>query len=555
MLDELRKKIAQGLIDSSLKSCSRWAEHKIWLPKPYDGLLRFDKFPWCREILGIRNGYVTIKKSSQMGLSVAAMVKALHLVCELSEDVAYVLPNGNLVSDFSKGRLQPLLDLSPELRDIWGEANVGFRQCSRNHASMYIRGSNSQSGLVSIPLGHAICDELDRCAPHTLSLLEERFSARDDFYLMALSTPTLPDHGVDKLFKLGTQEQFTFKCPSCSRHISLRWPESIEICGEHYADDACALSRLRCHECDGTLPEQSKSQWLSKAIWQPSVNVQGHRSFLINGLYSPGLTAERIVRKYLKGELSESARVEFTNQTLAECYISEGSKITPELLGSAKRGYSKMDARPQDSSKCIVMGVDVGMYLDVVIAEYTYDRDPGYEPHLNSTCRILYEARVPSNDWHGLDILMREWQVHFACLDIQPETQAVKSFCRRFHGFAAGVQYRKGTAGNEIKSVEDENGTPTLTVDRTSFMDLALGRFHSGKILLPKDVSATFEEHLQSNTRTYELDEYGNPQAVYVANRDDHFCHALTLAEVAHLKAFTKHTGRPISTGESMFQF
>src|SRR5690606_7672047 len=174
--------------------------------------------------------------------------KSLHLVCEKGEDLLYVLPNSNLVGDFSKGRLEPIINQSPELVDIWKEANVGFRQ-TNGSASMYIRGSKSEAGLVSIPLGHAVIDEYDRCNTNTMALVHKRFSAREQFYLMALSTPTLPEFGIDEIYRQGSQEQFLFPCPHCGKRIGLLWPESVVVCGEHYLDEDCERSYFKCHEC------------------------------------------------------------------------------------------------------------------------------------------------------------------------------------------------------------------------------------------------------------------------------------------------------------------
>lgn len=554
MIEEFRTAIAKKLVDSTLGKASRWANHRIYLPKPYEGFMRFDKFPWLKDIMDIDNDTVTIRKGSQMGLSVAAIAKSLHLVVEKQEDLLYVLPTATLVGDFSKGRLEPILFQSPELSDIWSEANVGYRR-TNDATSMYIRGSKSEAGLVSIPLGNAIIDEYDRCSTNTLALVFKRFSARENFYLMALSTPTLPEFGIDGLYKQGTQEQFRFPCPGCGKKIGLLWPESVEICGDHYQSDDCERSFYKCHECGCKLPHETKTEWLKKAYWEKTQNVTGHRSFHINQLYSPGMSAPKIVREYLKGEISEVSRIEFFNQGLGLSYIMEGARVTPDLIERCIRSHRKEDPRPTDGSRMICMGVDVGAFLDTAIVEFIYSRDPGTEPYLNSTAKVLWEGRFAGSDWAALDMLMREWQVQHAVVDFQPETVLAGQFARRFHGFVSLCQYRQGTSGEQIKIHEDENGTATLTVDRTIFMDLALGRIHKGRVEYPQDLSATTKEHLQAPVRTYEIDSDGRPKAVYQAIRDDHMAHAFTYAEIAHFRAYAAASGRAIKAGESFYNF
>jgi hypothetical protein len=80
---------------------------------------------------------------------------------------------------------------------------------------------------------------------------------------------------------------------------------------------------------------------------------------------------------------------------------------------------------------------------------------------------------------------------------------------------------------------EDELGTPTATVDRTSWLDATLGRYKTQRILLPRDVSREYREHIKSLVRTYEKDSTGNPVARYVETGADHYAHAQNYAEIA----------------------
>lgn len=553
MLEDLRKNIRAGLVNRTLSKASRWASHRVWLPKPYEGFMQYDKFPWLREILDIEHGTVSVRKGSQLGFSIAAIAKSLHLVCEKGEDVMYILPTKALVSDFSMGRLDPILAMSEELRNGWRTANVGFRQWGNNRSSWYIRGSKSEADIVSVPLGYAVIDEYDRCCRHTMPMIMKRFSARENFFILNISTPTLPEHGIDEIYQQGSQELFMFPCPSCSKTIYLKWPDSVEICGDHHQSADCSRSYFKCFECGAQLPHQLKHDWLKKAQWVPSVAVDGHRSFSINQMYSPGMSAEDIVREYLRGELSEQVRIQFMNQTIGLPYIMQGGRLTLPLITACIENHSKDDERPENARRMICMGVDVGTFLDVVVVEFIYDNDPGNEPHLNSIAKVLWEGRLPGTDWAGLDRMMHEWQVHHCCIDMQPETTKAKEFCRRFPGSASLVQYRKGTSGWSIKSSTEENGVVIHTVCRTSFLDLALGRVHKGRILLPRDISETWKDHVQALVRTYELGEDGNPVAVYVGNSDDHQAHALAFAEVAHFQAYSRSTGRTIRPGENVF--
>ena len=77
-------------------------------------------------------------------------------------------------------------------------------------------------------------------------------------------------------------------------------------------------------------------------------------------------------------------------------------------------------------------------------------------------------------------------------------------------------------------------------------MDAALGRYHTNRIMLPRDISREFREHLKNIVRTYIKDESGNPQAKYIATGPDHFAHAQTYAEIALPLAASLSQNQPI---------
>jgi len=91
---------------------------------------------------------------------------------------------------------------------------------------------------------------------------------------------------------------------------------------------------------------------------------------------------------------------------------------------------------------------------------------------------------------------------------------------------------------------------PILTVDRTTFLDLALGRFHKGKVSIPTRFPSVAREHLKAPMRTYELDEMGLPRGVYKSIADDHQAHAAAYCEVAHFMGYKCSTGRSIQPDE-----
>lgn len=560
MLNELARIISEGLIETTLGSCSRWAEQRLIMPPPYEGPFSFKHHPWQKGLLDSKAMQISAKKAAQMGFTVAGYAKALHNIEQKRVDTMYVLPTAVLASDFSKARLANILNQSPQLHDLFQKSNAVGLKIANNGASLYIRGSVSESSLVSVPVGFIVVDEFDRCAKNTLSLVWERTASFKNRQLFALSTATLPEWGISAQYMLGDQRHFQFQCPSCSRYIELRWPDNVEIHGDCATSPECHDSFYICNLCRNKLPQEGKPEYLGTGRWEPEERgIHGHESYHINQMYHCTMGAGDLVVAYFKGQQDEAAATEWHNQKLGESYLIEGAVISEKMINDAialGSGYRKSDPRPDTSNRMIVMGVDVGTFLDIAVVEYLYTANPGNEPTINSRARVLFEGRFAGSDWGILDHLMAEWQIQYCCIDFQPETAKASEFARRFPGFAGLVKYRDGTTGTEIKEALDDQRVPFLTVDRTVFFDIALGRFHKGRIELPGDCSGVFKEHIQAPCRTYELDGLGNPQAKYVSrDKPDHLANSLVYAEIAHLMAYGRNTGRNMKVGESYYNF
>ena len=86
--------------------------------------------------------------------------------------------------------------------------------------------------------------------------------------------------------------------------------------------------------------------------------------------------------------------------------------------------------------------------------------------------------------------------------------------------------------GKTIRVTEDDD--QIVQVDRTSWLDLSLGRFHQGTIAIPRDIDLEYAEHLKTPVKIYEKDRDGNPTAKYVrGGSEDHYAHSRNYSEIA----------------------
>ncbi len=543
LMQEMRLVIAEGLKNQSLTDCLRWAQHRRIMGGDFAGNYSTKYHPWVKGMHLSKAPFNYCQKSAQAGATEILVNLAYYFLDVCKKDVLYVLPTSRNASDFSKSRFNTALALSPYLKSLFTDTNsVELKQAGAN--TLYIRGSRGDSNLKSVPVSVLLLDEVDEMSQRAISLALERLSGQLSKTVWAISTPTIPDFGINKLFKDSTQEQFCFKCPCCSKWTRLIWPDCIEIIGEGVHDQRCHESFLKCKECGGKLEQQAKPEWLGKAKWEVG-NQNGNpdiRGFAISQLYSYTVSPGELVTAHFRGFGDEAANVEFHNSKLGVPYVGDGAKITTDDVEACIRGHSKEDARPTGGNRVIVMGVDQGKIGFVEVTEYFFDK---YANDLNVAARakVLYETRFGEEDWGRLDELMREFQIQAAVVDADPQMLEARGFARRFAGYVWLCRFRRGVTGKEISVSDDDDFAPIATVDRSNWFSAALGRFREPRrIILPRDVSMEYREHIQAPIRTYvregSVEEKKKRQTdilvtKYLSTGPDHFALARVYNEIA----------------------
>jgi hypothetical protein len=504
---------------------------------PFNGPYSFQYHPWCREIHNSKAQWTIAMKAAQLGVTETGINRAFYTLDQLKRDVLYVLPTTINASDFSKARFATALKLSDYLKNLFVDTNtVGLKSTGTN--VLYIRGSRGDSNLKSIPVSELILDELDEMDIHAVWLALERLSGQLEKHILAISTPTVPKYGIHKLYLTGTQEHYYFQCPCCSRWTELLWPDCIEIIGESVNDPRCKESFLKCKECKNRLEHADKRHFLANGVWRPTelqVSADEARSFYINQLYSSTVTPSELVIAYHRGLGDEAANTEFHNSKLGNPFIGEGAQVTDEMLENCIQNYTINESRPQiGGERLITLGADQGKTGYISVVDWTFDRHPGSDINAAALGKLLWYGKFLEDGWEYLEELMREWQVLAAVVDADPNVNDARRFAKKFHGYVWLTRYRRGQTAKEISVQEEETGAPFAIVDRTSWLSCTLGRFKTNpsRIILPRDISLEYREHVKNLVRTYERDDTNNVNAVYVNTGADHYAHSLCYADI-----------------------
>ena len=550
LTDILKLTFMEGVRSRTVTTCSRWSEHRRVMGSPFDGPYSFTHHPWCRAIHDSQSAFTVAMKAAQLGVTETGINRAFFTLDQSKRDVLYVLPTSLNASDFSKARFSGALNLSPYLKNLFTDTNtVGLKSTGVN--SLYIRGSRGDSNLKSIPVSELILDEVDEMDQRAIWLALERLSGQIEKHVVAISTPTIPKYGIHKLYLSSTQEHFFFPCPHCGRQTELIWPDCIEIIGETVHDPRCKESFLKCKECKHELDHKSKPQWLSNAQWvqtAPNVDAADSRGFQINQLYSSTVSPGELVVAYHRGLGDEAANKEFHNSKLGLPFIGTGAQITDDMIDACLREHTIHEPRPATGGKrTITMGVDQGKWNYVSVVEWFVDQMSS-DINVAALGKLLWFGKFHEDDWGMLSELMREWQILACVIDADPQINEARRFARKFHGYVWLCRYRRGQTGKEISVSEEDSGSPIATVDRTNWLSATLGRFKTKppRIILPRDLTLEYREHLKSLVRTYEKDDTGNPVATFIETGPDHFAHALNYAEIALPFAASMTTGQDI---------
>lgn len=533
-------RIVAGLQRTSATTPSRWAEkYRIM----NSGNWNFNRFPWLREMHDSTAEKNVGQKSAQMGFTETVLNLTFFHIDVKRVDCLYVLPAKTPdASDFSSGRFDPALELSPHLKDLFSDVqNVGHKRAGS--ANLYVRGSKSRGGLKSVPVGFIVLDELEEMDQNNIPLALERTSGQLEYQAWLISTPTLPDVGINKEFKATTQENFFFRCPHCSKWTDLSFPECLEITAESKEDPQIEKSFLKCKECSQKLDNATKPEWLADGKWVPTYSDRVVRGFHINQLYSSANATRpaNIARSYLAGLENPTEQTEFYNSKLGKTHTVEGAQITDSDIDSHIESYSNGRIRP---TGLITMGVDVGKHLHVEIDQWTLGPSHGVDINTDSICRAMYLTKVENFD--ALDRLMREWGVHACVVDANPERRSALQFANRWFGHVHLCIYAQGIRAKDIVYSKDDN--MIVLVDRTSWMDLALSRFRRAEMIgIPADVPFEYRSQLKVPIRVYKKDKDGNPVGYYEnRDKDDHYAHARVYSEIALKFAATISVNRDI---------
>lgn len=305
-------------------------------------------------------------------------------------EILFVFPTDGVAEQFSKERLNPMIEGTDALRDrITEEAPVKQtrgrrkrRQQSTETTTMKqfhggflaMVGAQSSANLASRAVKIAQVDELDRTSGDNkegsiLDQIDKRTNTYiGDRKIIITSTPHLAeDSPTYEEFLKGDQRHYYVPCVHCgvANHWTMdqvRWEKDEK---NNVIEESI---RHLCPDCGGVIrgPGTVREELLKEGFWEPHApqNTRYARSYYLWAIYSPWVPLKNIVNEYVTAMRSrDPTKIKtMTNLTLGLPYKEkEEDSDLPAKLFKRRERYKAEVPREVGLLTC---GVDVqGAYL------------------------------------------------------------------------------------------------------------------------------------------------------------------------------------------------
>jgi len=508
-----------------------------------DVKLDWEEHKYLEAIYEDEHEYLVARKAAQVGLSEWAVTDAFWTCDTKNGNVLYVLPGTGDVQDFSTTRVGLAIEASPYIANIISpeieiqgysgkRADRTTLKRVRNRFFYLRHGSVRKDGraphLKVAQIDNVILDELDEIDPRAVALTDKRLGHSALKWQRRISTPSLPDWGIDLELQQSDWRQWLVKCKKCSTEQPLKpftnLITAVDTSGRpvewFHKRGKPHLPYVGCRKCGKPL-DRLTGRWVAK---HPGRDAHGYD---FNKLMSPQVDLHQLIQAGMS--FDETKRREWFNQDLGLPYQTAESGYDLTLLRSAEAPYRM----PMSGKRC-AMGVDVGAALNVVIRQYAPVFDNGVLA--KTVMKAMFIGEV--EHFADLDKLMRRYNVKWAVCDALPEERAAKAWAAEHKRRVRLAFYIGGetAAKRDEATTEKVNERFAIELNRTRWFDMMKANYELGEIQNPASLESRvpdYYKHLMAINRVIEEDKKGKQIARWVKTSADHYAHAELYCQAA----------------------
>ena len=455
--------------------------------------------------------FVVVQKPAQVGCT-ECMVN-LALWCAATNqggrgNVLYLMPTQENVDRLSQRRIRDALLRSPTLNALVTDAQDGSKPPQRiqmrqiGPGVVYLAGSEQMTQYIGVDADLVILDEFDQMSDDVLPQIWGRLRSSKLNRLRVISTPTIPEYGINALLQESDEQHYFLKCAACSSWTDPKFPENVDF----------SRNAVVCG-CGAPLDANGEGEWRPTRPGQTAI-----RGYQLNRLVLPDPPLAQM-KLASSGRLPISLEA-FWRQDLGVPFVSEYARLSLGELDNCR-----WDWLPQLPAECYVMGIDVGnKEFQVVVRGY-------FHRHW-----YLYEATRVVGEWEQLDEFFLRYNIAWCVVDLNPDQRGARRFQQRHYGQVWCCLYKENGVGHDWSYDEDW----TVKAVRTLALDEMFDAFRRGQYRIPGNgrdlLNGDYYTNLFSLVRVTEPDDFGQPLPKYKHTRPDDFAHAECYATLAALR-------------------
>jgi len=256
---------------------------------------------------------IVSRKSAQVGFSVAAILKSFHEAKYGKLNIIYALPTKNVVNDFVKPKVNPLITSNAPIESIVKDDSVSLKRVGDRF--VFFKGGFSDREAISISGDVLVIDEYDRMPDMgVVNTFDSRLQASKNPKRWRFSNPSQVGFGVDGLYNDSNQLHWFVACHHCNYEMYLDWVKEPVDLGDltlhtHYVDREREI--YACGKCDKEISDEDRrmGRWVAK---YPNRKRHG---YWFSQMMAPWVSAKRIIEQY------EESNIEFFhNFVLGKAY-------------------------------------------------------------------------------------------------------------------------------------------------------------------------------------------------------------------------------------------
>jgi hypothetical protein len=470
-----------------------------------------------------------VVKCAQVGLSeIFARWALASVTSQENFTTIYTFPAATDAELFTKSRLTPVIANSKAITHSLSRLvnSTELKQFGQN-SFLYIRGTYSETGALSVPADLIIHDEFDRSDMGNVAAYVSRLQAKPTKMRRVFSTPTVAKYGIDLESLTSKRKKQVWTCSHCRHKFIPNYHDNVIIPG--YTGRKQELNKLNI---DNTRWQEAKL--LCPKCGQEPDNALQYREWVVENpesrfdamsyFVSPFCAPSFITAPYLvKVSTQFNKWSEFCNQALGE--TSEDAQDT--IVESDIRAMHT----PNDmkASGVHFMGCDMGATCHIMIGR-----------KFEGKLLVVHREKVYFTEFEQRRReLCSQYSVLTSVHDLYPYTDIiarVTSFDP--NAFGATYVYRKTSETHYIKQQEEDPEEGKVNV-RSAMVnrDIAFDELMSeikGRMIVIHNVDDELVQHFTDMKRIQKFDKSNVMRYVWEKTEGhDHYHHTLLYLYIA----------------------